>query len=124
MKITTKLSVVLGGLSVAAFVASAAIAGSPMGTWERTSNGANIEVYECKGGLGMKVTKSPTPAKVGKVIMCGAQTAGENKWKGDLLSPDDGKTYTGNVTLVDAKTLQLEGCAGKACKGETWTKVK
>ncbi len=124
MRIIQKLSIFLGGLSLAAVVAGSACAGSPFGTWERAATGGHIEVYECKGGLGMKVTKSSTPANVGKIMMCGAKVDGDNKWKGDLASPVDGKTYSGHVTLVNDTTLKLEGCAGKVCNGEEWKKVK
>lgn len=124
MKITKKLSIFLGGLSLAAVVAGSAYAGSPFGTWERPSTGGQIEVYECKGGLGMKVLKSPKADSVGKVMMCGAKADGTNKWKGDLQSPEDGNTYSGHVTLINDKTLKLDGCAGKVCKGDEWKKIK
>jgi len=98
--------------------------GSPNGTWLR-SNGAEISVFDCDGGLGMKVVKSPEPAKVGKQIMCGAKKTAGNKWQGDLLNLDDGKTYQGNVTLIGDR-LTLSGCAlgGLFCKDDTWSRVK
>ena len=55
----------------------------------------------------------------------GAAKTGENSWKGDLLNLDDGKTYSGNLTVLNDKQLKLEGCAlAIICKGETWQKVK
>jgi uncharacterized protein (DUF2147 family) len=73
------------------------------------------------------VTKAADPTKkdtVGKVILSGAAKTGESSWKGDLLNLEDGKTYTGTLTVLNAKELKLEGCVlGVLCKGETWRKI-
>ena len=105
-----------------AFVATAQ-AGSVNGTWLR-SNGAHIQAFDCGGGLGLKVTKSPEPAKVGKTIMCGAKKTGDNKWKGTVLNLDDGKQYSGYVEL-NGNSLTLSGCvlAGIICKDDTWSRI-
>ena len=101
-----------------------AYAGSPNGTWLR-SNGAHIEVFDCSGGIGMRVTKSPEPQKVGKQIMCGAKKTAENKWKGTLLNLDDGQNYSGYVEL-NGGSLTLSGCVlgGLICSNDTWSKIK
>ncbi len=126
MSNSIKLSLTIAALGLSLALSSVAQAASPYGIWLRPSNGANVLVYKCKGGLGMKVTKSSTPSKVGKVIMCGAKADGENKWKGSLLNLDDGKTYSGVITLNGPKSLTLEGCVlgGLICKGDTWNKIK
>ncbi len=112
-------------LTGACLAAPAAAAASPNGLWLR-STGGEIEVFDCDGGLGMKVVKSDSPEKVGKEIMCGAQSDGDNVWRGALLNLDDGETYTGIVTLQDADTLRLEGCVlgGLICKEDIWDRVK
>jgi uncharacterized protein (DUF2147 family) len=50
-------------------------------------------------------------------------TAG--KWKGQVYNAEDGKTYSGSITLVSATTLNLQGCAlgGLICKSQTWTRT-
>ncbi len=100
-----------------------AFAGSPYGTWLR-SNGAHVKAFECGGGLGLKVVKSPEPKKVGKTIMCGAKKVGENKWKGTVLNLDDNQKYSGSVTL-NGGSLTLSGCVlgGIICKDDTWSKI-
>lgn len=111
-------------IAAAAFIAaSSAQAGSPNGTWLR-SNGAHVEAFDCSGGLGLKVTKSPEANKVGKTIMCGAKKVGENKWKGTVLNLDDNKKYSGYVTL-DGSSLTLSGCVlgGLICKNDTWSRL-
>jgi uncharacterized protein (DUF2147 family) len=48
-----------------------------------------------------------------------------DKWAGQVYNAEDGKTYSGSITLVDAKTLTLQGCAlgGLICKSRTWTRT-
>jgi len=101
-----------------------AYAASPNGTWYRPKTGALIKVFNCGGGLGMRVVKSKSPKKVGKTIMCGAKKTAANKWKGSILNLDDGKTYLGYVTLNGSKSLSLQGCVlgGLICKSDTWSK--
>ena len=102
---------------------TSAFAGSPYGTWLR-SNGAHVKAFECAGGLGLKVVKSPEPKKVGKTIMCGAKKVSENKWKGTVLNLDDNQKYSGSVTL-NGGSLTLSGCVlgGIICKDDTWSKI-
>jgi uncharacterized protein (DUF2147 family) len=113
---------------LAASIASAASAGDPYGTWERPSTGTQVSFYDCGGKLCAKIIAVKDPHKkdtIGKVIMPGATKSSENQWKGDLLNTEDGKTYSGVVTLEDPNALNLKGCAfvGLICKGETWVKV-
>ncbi len=105
-------------------LAAPALAGSANGTWLR-DNGAHVLAFDCGGGLGLKVTKSPEAGKVGKTIMCGAKKTGENKWKGSLLNLDDGQKYSGYVTL-SGNSLTLSGCVlgGIICKNDTWSRLK
>lgn len=109
------------GLSI---VAAPALAASANGTWLR-DNGAHIQAFDCGGGLGLKVVKSPEANKVGKTIMCGATKTGENKWKGSVLNLDDGQKYSGYVTL-NGDSLTLSGCVlgGIICKNDTWSRIK
>jgi uncharacterized protein (DUF2147 family) len=109
--------------------ATAAIAADPSGTFVRPSTGTQINFYPCGGNLCGKIVAVKDPAKtqtVGTVILNGAKKTGDNKWQGELLNTDDGKTYSGHVTMVSANAVKLEGCAlgGLVCKGETWTRVK
>lgn len=116
-------AIALGGLIATSIPAAAA---SPNGTWLRSKTGGHIKVFNCGGGIGMKVIKSNVAAKRGKQIMCGAKKSGSNKWKGNILNLDDGKTYTGIVTLTSANSLTLEGCVlgGLICKSDAWKRIK
>ena len=115
-------------LFVLAASASVALAAEPYGQWKRPSTGTEVEFYDCAGKLCAKIVKVADVSKqstVGTVIMAGSDKSRANVWKGDLLNTDDGKTYSGIVTLVDDTHLKLEGCGlmGLICKGETWEKV-
>jgi uncharacterized protein (DUF2147 family) len=117
-------------LTLTAFAAvlmlSPALAAEPFGKWLRPSNGAEVDFYDCGGRLcGKVVGKGSSHAKIGTVIVGGAGKSGENEWKGSLLNPDDGKSYSGVITLVGGDGLNLKGCAlGIFCEGETWRRVK
>lgn len=112
----------------AVLIISPALAAEPFGKWMRPSTGAVVDFYNCGGKLCGKVVavKDASRAKeVGTVIVKGAIKTGDNEWKGSLLDTDNGKTYTGVITLVGADGLNLKGCAlGIICEGETWRKVK
>ncbi|MGQ0457648.1 MAG: DUF2147 domain-containing protein [Hyphomicrobium sp.] len=123
--ITSERVALIGALAVTVLsLAAPARAESPNGTWLR-GNGAHILAFDCGGGLGLKVVKSPEAAKVGKTIMCGAKKSGDNKWNGTLLNLDDGQKYSGYVALSGG-SLTLSGCVlgGIICSNDTWSRLK
>ncbi len=124
----TRLSGLILATLAAGLVLSPALAAEPFGKWMRPSTGATVDFYNCGGKLCGKIVavKDASRGKeVGTVIVSGAIKTGDNEWKGSLLDTDNGKTYTGVITLVGADGLNLKGCAlGIICEGETWRKVK
>lgn len=43
---------------------------------------------------------------------------------GQVYNPDDGRTYSGKITIIDADHLKLRGCVFvPLCKTQTWTRV-
>ena len=121
------LARLLPALAVLA-LAGPALAAEPYGTFKRPSTGTEVAFYDCGGKLCAKIVKVTDAAKqktVGTVIMGGAAKDSATVWKGDLLNTEDGKTYSGIVTLVDDGHVKLEGCGlwGMVCKGETWERV-
>ena len=118
----------LGAAVVVAASATAALAGDATGTWRRPSTGTVVNFYDCGANLCAKIVAVKDASKqstVGTVIMPGAKKVSDNKWEGDLLNTEDGKTYSGVVTL-DSGGLMLKGCilGGFICKGETWSRVQ
>ena len=123
--------VVLGLVLVAALAgafAGSARADDPFGTWLRPSTGTQVNFYNCGGKLCAKIVAVKDQNKkgeIGTVIMNGAAKASDTEWRGDLLNTEDGKTYSGVVTLEGPNALNLKGCvAAIFCKGETWQRVK
>ncbi len=115
------------GTAALAALSITAQAAEPFGTWIRPSTGAQLSFYDCGGKLCAKVVGVKDQSKkdmVGKVIMTGAAKSSDNAWKGDLLNLEDGKTYSGTITLLSASALNLKGCVlgGLICKDETLTK--
>jgi len=112
-------------LLVAAIAAQAA---EPYGTWVRPSTGTQVNFYACGGKLCARISAVKDETRkntIGTVIMKGAAKSGDNTWKGDLLNTENGKTYSGVVTLESANALNLKGCVAVVmCSGETWQRVK
>ena len=127
-------------LSLATASALAQKAEDAVGVWLNPDNGSNIEFYKCGDGVCGKIVKvtdgqktddkNPDAAKknrpiVGLVIMEGAKKTGDNKWAGTLYNRENGKSYSGTVTVKSKNALDLSGCvAAILCKTVTWTRVK
>jgi len=119
---------VIVGVALAAGLAPSARADEPYGTWLRPSTGTQVNFYKCGGKLCAKIVAVKDQSRkgeIGTLIMNGAGKSGDNEWRGDLLNTEDGKTYSGVVTLEGPTALNLKGCvAAIFCKGETWQRVK
>ena len=140
IKSMTAASAVLLALALASAPASAQKADDAIGTWLNPENGSNVEFYMCGDRVCGKIVKNtdgqktddknPDAAKrnqpiVGLVIMQGAKKKGDNAWSGKLYNRENGKTYSGTVTVKTKDTLDLSGCvAAVLCKTVTWTRVK
>ena len=60
---------------------------------------------------------------IGLNIFSAMRPAG-HKWSGKIYNADDGKTYSSELHLADARKLEVRGCVMSfLCGGETWTKV-
>jgi uncharacterized protein (DUF2147 family) len=127
--------------------ATPASAGDPRGNWMTDDGKAKVAIVSCGGALcgnivsltepvdsatGKPKTDSNNPdaAKrtrpmVGVQIVIDMKPDSADKWKGQVYNAEDGKTYSGSITLVDAKTLTLQGCAlgGLICKSRRWTRT-
>ena len=125
--------------------ATAAQAQSADGTWLTQAGDARVKISKCGGGIcghivwlreptdtatGQPATdsKNPNPAlakrpMIGLPLFSGMQSAGPNKWSGQIYNADDGSTYASSVTMTSADSLRVEGCIGALCDGETWTRA-
>jgi uncharacterized protein (DUF2147 family) len=144
MNVTIKLAL----CAVAALAAaSPAVAADPNGTWLTERGTSRIRIADCGGALCGTIVwlRDPidpetqkqrldkfnadasrrTRPLMGTTIVIGMKPAGAEKWSGQVYNAEDGKTYTGSITMQGANALKLEGCAlgGFLCKGQTWTRV-
>ncbi len=117
---------VIAGLALAAAPASAQdISGS---TWQRDNGGSRVKFERCGEALcGNLVWIKPgadTPAKIGQKIFFDMKASGANAWSGSAFNPEDGKTYSGKMT-VSGPLLTTEGCimGGLICKSAVWSRV-
>jgi len=125
-----------------------ASAGDARGNWLTENGRAKVTIASCGGALcgNIVALKEPNDPATGKpktdsnnpdaakrarpmigvqiVIDMKADTTAD-KWKGQVYNAEDGKTYSGSITLVNATTLNLQGCAlgGLICKTQTWTRT-
>src|SRR5690606_40277122 len=62
---------------------------------------------------------------VGLQMLAGFEPDGENEWDdGTIYNPEDGKTYSSKMELVDANTLEVKGCVLMFCQTQSWTRVE
>jgi uncharacterized protein (DUF2147 family) len=61
----------------------------------------------------------------GLVVISGLQPSDPNKWDGYVYNPQDGKTYSGNITVLSDRALRLRAYIGLPIfgKSQTWTRV-
>jgi len=123
---------------------------SPIGVWATQGAGAHVKIDNCgdklcgaliwlreplnKEGKDKIDSQNPDPSLrtrklAGLPLLSGfAQDESEaNVWSGgQIYNPDDGKTYSCNLTLQDANTLRVHGYVLMPILGKTqvWTRVK
>ena len=116
-------------LSLAVLVLSShfALAGEGIGEWARTDGKGKVRFAPCGPAVcGTLVwLKEPSDrAKVGQRVFFDMKPTGENVWAGTAFNPEDGKEYSGKMTL-SGNNLVTAGCVfgGLICKSVSWTRV-
>ncbi len=117
------------GLSALAFTAVSvlpAFAEDVTGNWLRDTGASKVRFSKCGDALCGNISwlkESGGPAKVGERVFFDMKPSGENQWRGSAYNPEDGKTYTGKMTL-SGSTLTTSGCVlgGLICKSASWTR--
>jgi uncharacterized protein (DUF2147 family) len=126
----------------AAFLAAPS-ADAVIGTWHSPTKNGIISIQRCGSSIcgtlesGDDVRANPNAKDVNNkdaaqrnrplkgLMMLSGFTQDGGIWSGGkVYNPNDGGTYSGKITPVDANTLKLRGCIiWPACKTETWTRV-
>lgn len=136
----------LAGFLVLAGMSSTAFAADLQGVWLTEDKDAAFTITNCgdqfcgriiwlksatdQGGSLRLDQNNPDPAKqtqriCGLVIIKGLEPISPNTWKGYVYNPEDGKTYSGSVTMLSDNTLDVQAYVGLPIFGrsETWTRV-
>jgi uncharacterized protein (DUF2147 family) len=119
-----------GAVAIAAIFAfaGAARAGDPTGTWLRDNGNAKVRIAPCGGalcGVIAWVQDPAAPGKVGQRVFYNMVPNGSGGWAGQAFNPEDGRTYSGTMTLA-GNYLKTSGCVlgGLICKSVGWSRVK
>ncbi len=123
------LRVLFASAALLAASLSAAAAAEAKGEWLRDSGASKVRIANC-GGEALCGTivwlKDPSgPAKIGQQVFFDMKPHGDNVWTGSAFNPEDGKTYSGRMTLAGDR-LTTAGCVfgGLICKSVSWTRVR
>jgi uncharacterized protein (DUF2147 family) len=139
------LGAALGAAALAGPVhAAAAGPDSVVGNWHTETDNGIVDIRKCGSSLcgsivtGDKIKANPglrdaqnkdaslrnRPLK-GLPILSGFHRDGDDWVDGQVYKPDNGKTYTGKISIVDADHLKLRGCVFvPLCETQTWTRVR
>lgn len=110
------------------FIATPALAQDLNGTtWLRDTGLSRVKFAPCGDALCGSIIwlkDSSGPAKIGQQIFFDMKPDGAGQWKGQAFNPEDGKTYSGKMTL-SGTTLTTAGCVfgGLICKSSNWSKA-
>jgi uncharacterized protein (DUF2147 family) len=127
----------------AAFLAAPS-ADAVIGTWHSPTKNGIISIQRCGSSIcgtllsGDDMRANPNAKDVNNkdaaqrnrplkgLMMLSGFKQGDGVWEdGQVYNPNDGRTYSGKITPVDANTLKLRGCVFvPLCKTETWTRVR
>jgi uncharacterized protein (DUF2147 family) len=141
-----RLSALMGcGLLLAATPSLAAEA--PVGEWLVENGHGHVRIENCGGSLwgvvsweerpGGRDNENPDPALRGrptlgmpilidmKPVTVSNWGKTEERWKGQVYSPENGKMYSSSIWLTGPDKMRLEGCVlgGIFCGGQDWTRV-
>ncbi len=114
------------GFAVLAALATPAMAEGVNGVWLRDNGKSKVRIAPCGEMLcGNVVWLKDTsgPSKIGMRIFYGMKATGANSWAGQAFNPEDGKTYSGKMS-VSGDTLSTSGCVlgGLICKSVSWSR--
>jgi uncharacterized protein (DUF2147 family) len=116
------------GLTTAAIsIAGTPAFADPSGTWLRDNGNSRVRIAKCGEafcGTLVWVKDADGPAKVGQRIFYEMMPSGANTWSGKAFNPEDGRTYSGKLSLAGG-SMTTSGCVlgGMVCRSVTWRKV-
>jgi uncharacterized protein (DUF2147 family) len=132
------------GFMLLAAAAALAAPGGVAGKWETPTRHGVVEIAPCGASICGRLIDSDglranpqlrdvhnkDAAQNGRplkgLLMLQGFAATDKGWDGGTIyNPDDGGTYKGTITMVDADTLKLRGCiVWPLCKSQTWKRAR
>lgn len=142
-----RFSILLAAIGAAALIgAPLATAEDATGVWATKDGNSHVKIAPCADKLCGEIIwlKEPnTPAGkpktdqnnsneslrsrpvIGLQILSGFVADGASKWKdGEIYNPEEGKTYSANMSLVKPDGLEVKGCVLMFCQTQSWTRVE
>ncbi|HEY5797527.1 MAG TPA: DUF2147 domain-containing protein [Bosea sp. (in: a-proteobacteria)] len=116
------------GLVVIGLAASGpALAQDVSGIWQRDTGASRVRFAKCGDavcGTLAWLKDANGPAKVGQRIFYDMKPSGDGKWAGSAFNPEDGKTYSGTMSL-SGDALTTSGCVmgGLICRSVKWVRA-
>jgi uncharacterized protein (DUF2147 family) len=122
-----RMSVISLAVGAALALPAGAALADPSGTWLRDNGNARVRIAKCGEafcGTLVWVKDPDSPSKVGQRIFYDMKESGANQYSGKAFNPEDGKTYSGRLSLAGS-SMTTSGCAlgGIICRSVTWKKV-
>ena len=138
----------VAALAVAGLMAlpDAAAASEATGVWRMENGRVTVRVSRCGSNLcgtvvGLKKPRddkgrprldkeNPNPSLrkrpvIGLTILSNMKPRGDGYWTGTIYNPDDGNTYTSNMTLQNANTMRVKGCvASVLCRSMKFVRIQ
>jgi uncharacterized protein (DUF2147 family) len=97
------------------------------GVWLRENGASRVRVAPCGSALCGTIVwlkDADSDAKVGQRVFFDMASSGGGTWNGKAFNPEDGKTYSGKMTVSGDK-LVTSGCVlgGIICRSVNWSRV-
>ncbi|MBN8535284.1 MAG: DUF2147 domain-containing protein [Rhizobiales bacterium] len=122
-----RMTAVAAAFSGLAALSAPALAQDVTGTWLRENGESRVRFAKCGEAMCGTVVWLKNPAesksKVGQRVFYDMVASGANAWTGKAFNPEDGKTYSGKMTL-SGNSLTTAGCVagGWICRSANWSR--
>jgi len=125
-------------LFATALLASPALAAPSIeGNWSNPNRSVTVHIAACGNGTmcgrvirasgeaRAKAADGGTPRLIGTELMSDLRPAGAGAWHGSFFVPDRNIRADGELRLVSANAITIEGCAvgGLLCKSQRWART-
>ncbi len=109
-------------------VSGASADGGPLGAWNRDDGLGGIRIDACGSALCGHVTwlrDRGGPAFIGQKVLFDMRQTAADTWSGMAHNPEDGKDYSGSITVAGDRLL-TKGCifGGLICKSVGLTRAR